>query len=516
MRKTVGIVTEWAASVGFSIAPAKSKLMHCCRQRHRKRGRAININSIPIPQVRKIKILGIMVDSKLNFKQHLATIKKSCSSRINILRILGSRLKRSNRSTLLSAGSALIFSKLFYGLGLTSTNTEDMEQMLGPTYNEVVRLSSGAFVSSPTTSIMAEAGCLPFRLALTLRLAKLAVRLLEKDLLSSKYPVVSRAKDIFQQTTGYSLPNICITLRNTDREWYTLPPRIDNFFRNSVKAGTNSRIVIPMFQDFTTNRYRHYVKSFTDGSKDGSFIRVGVVMDEKEENYSLPDECSIFSAEAHALLTAVSKVNGNHSTIIFTDSASCIDALRGGRSKHPWIQSVERLSKDRNITFCWIPGHCGITGNERADSLAKSARNKHKLNTPLPSQDVKMALKRSVWSTWESEWRQVQSQLRLIKCSPVKYPDRNNTSEQRTLTRLRIGHTRLTHSHLIDKTLPPICRFCGTQITIPHILIDCRGYSQQRVRCEITGSLSEILAHDAKKEANILQFLKDCNIYNQI
>ncbi|KXJ69166.1 hypothetical protein RP20_CCG028398 [Aedes albopictus] len=97
MRKAVKAATEWAASVGFSIAPSKSKLLHCCRQRHRKRGRPIRINNSPIPQVRKMKILGIWVDSNINFKQHLASVKSSCRARINILRILGCRLKRSTR-----------------------------------------------------------------------------------------------------------------------------------------------------------------------------------------------------------------------------------------------------------------------------------------------------------------------------------------------------------------------------------------------------------------------------------
>lgn len=185
LRQAVNAVNDWAVSVGFSIAPAKSKLLHVCCTLHRKRGRAIKINNIPIPMVRRMRILGITVDSKLNFTHHCMDVKKSCGSRMRILRILGCRLKRSSRTTLLNVGSALIFSKLFFGLGFSSSKLETIEQILCPIYNDVVRRASGAFVTSPITSIMAESGCLPFRLSLIQRLSQIAVRLLEKTLKQS-------------------------------------------------------------------------------------------------------------------------------------------------------------------------------------------------------------------------------------------------------------------------------------------------------------------------------------------
>ncbi|XP_055643805.1 uncharacterized protein LOC129779995 [Toxorhynchites rutilus septentrionalis] len=516
LRKGVKAATDWALSVGFAIAPTKSKLLHACFQQHRKRGRAIKINDAPIPRVRKIKILGILVDAKLNFKQHLNSIKNSCSRRIQILRILGRRLKRSSRSTLLKVGSALIISKLFFGLGLTSLNVDDIERILGPTYNEVVRQSSGVFITSPISSIMAEAGCLPFRLALTQRLSKLAVRLLENNPEAIDYPVVERSVELLQQSTGFIFPKVSCIQRASDRPWHAQPPKIDNQLRNAIKAGTIKNIVLPQFQEFIANRYNSFTHVFTDGSKDGNSTGAGVAIGRENYSYCLPSICSVFSAEAFALNVGLSKTGEELNTLVLTDSASCLDALHGGRSKHPWIQSVEKLIGNRNVQFSWIPGHSGIPGNEQADHLAKQGLTETQLDIPIPAQDVTHAIKSNIWQAWELEWNRSRVQLRQIKNTPGKYPDRTCASDQRILSRIRIGHTRLTHSHLLKHNPPPICTCCGIRLTVQHILIDCRAFAQTRSACGINGTLADILAYNPQKEELVIKFLKDSNLYNEI
>ncbi|GBM38484.1 hypothetical protein AVEN_24580-1 [Araneus ventricosus] len=65
------------------------------------------------------------------------------------------------------------------------------------------------------------------------------------------------------------------------------------------------------------------------------------------------------------------------------------------RFNHPLTSSIFELHdhltcKGFSILFCWIPSHVGISDNERADNLAKSATIS--LNSPVPVNDVKNIL----------------------------------------------------------------------------------------------------------------------------
>ena len=48
------------------------------------------------------------------------------------------------------------------------------------------------------------------------------------------------------------------------------------------------------------------------------------------------------------------------------------------------------------------------------------------------------------------------------------------------LTRLRIGHTRHTHSYLLKREDQPLCIGCNEPFTVKHFLIDCMEFSHVR------------------------------------
>ena len=87
-----------------------------------------------------------------------------------------------------------------------------------------------------------------------------------------------------------------------------------------------------------------------------------------------------FTAEVEAINTALTyvKVSPVTSFVIFSDSMSVLQAIESQESKNPLVNKVlqtcrDILSGNIYITFCWIPSHRDIKGNEDADRAAKYA-----------------------------------------------------------------------------------------------------------------------------------------------
>ena len=74
------------------------------------------------------------------------------------------------------------------------------------------------------------------------------------------------------------------------------------------------------------------------------------------------------------------------------------------------------------------------------------------------------------------------------------------------LTRLRIGHTRLTHSYLLKREDQPFCISCNEPITVKHFLIDCIEFSHVRRKFFQTNDLRYLFENVPAD--NILVFLK--------
>ena len=69
-----------------------------------------------------------------------------------------------------------------------------------------------------------------------------------------------------------------------------------------------------------------------------------------------------------------------------------------------------------------------------------------------------------------------QTNLMLYNLSVV----RNIRKEDVVIIRLRIGHTRFSHSYLLNREEQPFCIVCNQYITVKHILTDCIDFSEDR------------------------------------
>ncbi|XP_058828599.1 uncharacterized protein LOC131688411 [Topomyia yanbarensis] len=394
------------------------------------------------------KILGVTIDRKMTFLPHF-------------------------RRTALNISQALIHSRLFYGLEITSLNWKGLVDILSPLYHRAVRLPSNLLPSTPAEAACVETGVLPCRWALAVAVLKRAVGFLEKTSGDGCH-LQQTAKDIHTTFTNTPLPTIAQLHRVRNRAWHERGPNLDCSLAVSARAGEPPSTVRAKLLQMVERKYPNHLHIYTDGSKLSEGVGAGVSGIGEGLTLRLSSVCSVFSAEAAAIAIAITKKPED--IVIFSDSLSVIKALESGESKHTYVQAIEQ-SCDPFTTICWVPGHSEIR--------------------ELPSSDVIREFKAKVSEHFSTQ-------------------NRENRREQRALSRLRVGHTKITHTHTITRVDPPMCSTCNTRITVEHLLLNCRELEDLRRLHNLPTSIQDTLSNNSAQEETLLAFLKDANIFEAI
>jgi len=87
-----------------------------------------------------------------------------------------------------------------------------------------------------------------------------------------------------------------------------------------------------------------------------------------------------------------------------------------------------------------------------------------------------------------------------------------------TLNRLRIGHTRLTHSYLLSGEDIPECGTCQCPLTVKHILIECVDLNDVRNKHFVASFINDVFNNvEAEKIVdfilNKLIFISNFNVF---
>ena len=87
----------------------------------------------------------------------------------------------------------------------------------------------------------------------------------------------------------------------------------------------------------------NYQQFYTDGSKEDSNVGCAVISDNHRYMQRIPDDSSIFTAEAKAIdlaLDFISTCDASNKFIIFSYSLSVLKAMNLTSSKNPQIQKL--------------------------------------------------------------------------------------------------------------------------------------------------------------------------------
>ena len=182
-----------------------------------------------------------------------------------------------------------------------------------------------------------------------------------------------------------------------------------------------------------------------------------------------------------------------------------------------------------NVSFCWVPSHIGVIGNEKADTLAKNmAEIASRSITPLPCRDIFPYIRKYIRETWQIAWESlIDSNKKLLEITKSAYPWKYDSMPRRwetALCRLRIGHTRLTHGFLMANGPQPFCEDCLVPVTVKHLLVECpslgelrRRYLSDSVGDDRNYEISKILGKDVTfKASGVFNFIEEAGLLKEL
>ena len=542
LQLQLNTLQRWADTNGFKFSPQKTVAVHFCKKRKHHRDPDLYIGpNQRIPVVEEAKFLGVIFDKKLSFIPHLKYLRKKCQKAINLIKTVSGTEWGADRKSLLLLYRSLIRSKLDYGSIVYGSARPSYLKMLDTIHHQGLRLSLGAFRTTPVESLYVAAD----EPSLSERRDKLS---LQYAVNLKSHPDNPAFTHVFHpsfvekfQSSPNTIPPFGLRVRqllpetdldlNTVEEdkfpeippWRLTRPRTILDLAALQKDKTPPEVYRERFEEIVENHPEFYLL-FTDGSKDESSVGAASHSSSADKCCGVNAEASVFTAEAIALSMALDTVASSRRDrfLIFSDSLSLVQAISGGSLKNPIIIKIlmkfnELQQMGKRITLCWIPSHIGIEGNEMADELAKIGLELEPSQDKIPASDSKPTINRFIREGWQSRWNNL-AHNKLHRVQPYlgqwEGVSQTRRRDQVVLDRIRLGHSHLTHAFLLRGEEPPHCPTCDCQLTIKHILVECRKFHFER-RLRLNSKPLEKVFTDISPQ-NILQFLRDINMYSKI
>lgn len=529
-------IKKWGHYSGASLSPTKCKYIHFCRKRNC--APIVYLNDYTLEETNNLKILGLYFNNKYYWHTHIKNLTNTLSKNLNIIKCLSSQKFNCNVITLISITKSIILSKINYCLPFFGQAPKYLISKIKTTTNAAIRSSLGAFRSTPINNMLFEANVPTIENQIELATSKLFKCLLKnrnsvlgniiEQLVNNKNPpknpstlyrVIKKCKEL---ELDFNILSADISCR---QPYWSYSRKYINF---DLAQFSKNNTHPSQFQTLFRNIREHYKEHkfiFTDGSKSDHLVGYSVVDESNELKTSvLPSYSSIFSAELIAIDEAINIVkNIAGKFAICSDSLSALKAIANVNNENHYTVRIRDslVNIPADIVLIWIPGHSAILGNDLADKIAKLSLRRPLITTRnLNWKDFSKFLKTKYNNNTEllsstSEW---YISMNREKTTIFDFPDSTifNRKDITRITRLRLGHTKLSHGHLLRLQIYNICNCTDAHPNIlKHFLFSCPKFSNIRSQLFPNSNPIEYLSITSLEHfEKVILFLKRTNVYN--
>ena len=449
-QKNVDLIIAYMKDNGFELAADKTVFMIFNRSKYNKDDLYININNRRIVCSSQVKFLGLIIDAKLTWKEHIKHLITKTNSVWNIIKILKSTEGARHKKNIIQIIGALVRSRMSYGQEAFYAANRSTLTKLQTRECKFLRYALDIPNNSPQEVIYREVGWLPLELNRKLQVTQYVMRAnivenstnqeLDDDFDNRYDPALSARKrtpriDAQTESIGNYITDLCQKAELSRKQIvrvpdYSFPPWLMEEATITWNLGPITKNSHPLLvgivaQEKNFHQFRDTFQICTDGSKlENGHVGCAFYIPHNDvtKHFRLNNGLSIFSAELYAILMALLYVadfqNIPSDVVILTDSRSALQSLHYPKKNRKdlaiKIQTiVHQLSnKDCHVSMQWIPSHTGIYGNERADRAAKSGANLSDVTNDigLTLSEATSKLKQAITVIWRDQYRELAEQ----------------------------------------------------------------------------------------------------------
>ncbi|KAF0303168.1 RNA-directed DNA polymerase from mobile element jockey [Amphibalanus amphitrite] len=534
-QRAADIIASWASRWKMRVAGEKTQALVLSQWARDASSLSIKVSGAVVTAGPSLRLLGVTFDRLLHFGAHCAELRKKVRPRVAQLRRMTGRSWGLGERQLRSVANGYIRGALEYAAGawMPAASASHLE-LVDRELWAAARVITGCPASTPAFALLSEAGmpaACTRRSVVAARLLGLAMSLPESDPLRAL--AESTPPRRLKTTTGWrdrgreALARVCrggapltfeARLATAGPPWRDVPG-----VTIVLEVGPGGR------RDCHPDTRREAAESrlaelpaeatwlWSDGSAADGVLNGGggatIISpngDIREVRVAAGALCSSTRAELFALRAALEELlnmDGRDTslpTVVCTDSMAALALLRSGPAaqRTPLAADIWRLlaaltEGGQPVTMQWVPAHCGLPGNERADALAREASALPQHDTPIDGGTICKAVARDAARAWQRSWpdgwyRAIWADRRP---GPVLEADRAVAVD---IHQLRAGHWSGSAQYLHrigrrpeadcpqcnDMGCPAArCRVCREEADTPrHVLLRCPALAGRRLR----------------------------------